>query len=143
MRNFFQSALYLTVFAIGGIVFQISCSNSDFDDNNINNINSTQVGKIVYETGDAIWTANYDGTNATQIAITLPANVNFNFGSVSSSLSISPDGSKVFFTCSNTTYTYLVTELYSCDVIGGNAVQVIASPSGGSNNDHIGHSIAY
>lgn len=140
MKNILKNTLYLSVFVLAGILFQISCSNSD--DSSRNN-SSTPVGKIVYETGTKIMKANYDGTNATEIPINLPANIIYNFGKMSSSLSVSPDGNTIFFTCSNTTYPYVTTELYSCDINGGNAVPVITVQPASSDSEHVGHSIAF
>ena len=129
--------MYLFVFAFAGIVFQISCSSDS------NQVSSIPVGKIVYEKGDAIWTANYDGTNATQIPISFPAGVSFFFNSVSSSLSISPDGSTIFFTCQNTATADVTTEIYSCDISGGNASLVIPILNPASTEEYVGHAVAF
>lgn len=137
MKNLLKSTLYLFVFALAGILFQISCSSDSIT------THAAPAGKIVYETGDGIWTANYDGTGVTQIPIVLPANVNFLFGTVSSSLSVSPDGDTVFFTCSNAANTYVTTELYSCDISGGNATEVIHISDPASATEHIGHAVAF
>ena len=141
MKNLLRSTLYLTVFALAGILFQISCSNSE----NQNTIQTTnQIGKIVYETGDKIWTANYDGTNATQIPIVLPSNLQFFFGTTTSSLSVSPDGNTIFFTCYNSNnQTSTTTELYSSSISGGTATLVIPIPSGSTGSEHVGHAVAY
>lgn len=136
MKNLFKSTLYLFVFTLAGIVFQISCSSDS------KSVNSIPIGKIVYEKGDGIWTANYDGTNSGQIPIVLPANVSFLFGSVYSSISVSPDGSTIFFTCSNTANSNLTTELYSCGISGGNASIVIPISNPTSSTEHIGHTVA-
>ncbi len=142
MKNLLKNTLYLFAFAFAGIVFQISCSNSDSENQN-NSFNSTPIGKIVYETDNKIWTANYDGSNATQIPIVLPANVSFNFGMLWSSLSVSPDGQTVFFTCFNTIHQYATTELYSCSINGGTATAVVTIPAGTSNTRHVGYAKAY
>ncbi|MGL2967244.1 hypothetical protein [Flavobacterium sp. XGLA_31] len=137
MKNLLKSTLYLFVFALAGILFQISCSSDSVA------TSSTPVGKIVYEKGDGIWIANYNGTNATQIPIVLPANVSFLFGTVHSSISVSPDGNTIFFTCANTANTYVTTELYSCNINGGNATLVIPISDPTSSTEHIGHTVAF
>ena len=138
MKNLLKSTLYLFVFALAGILFQISCSNSD---KVTQNVNSTPIGKIVYQTGDKIWIANYDGTNATQIPIVLPTNILFFFNTPASSLSVSHDGNTVFFTCLNMTNTNATKDLYSCNISGGNATLVISS--GGNNNQSVGSAVAF
>ena len=137
MKNLLRSTLYLFAFAFAGIIFQISCSSDS------NHTNATPVGKIAYETGDKIWTANYDGTNATPIPIVLPTGVSYFFGSVNSSISVSPDGNTIFFTCTNAANGFVSTELYSCSINGGNAALVvpIANPSSGA--DHVGNAVAF
>jgi Tol biopolymer transport system component len=137
MKNLLRSTLYLCVFALAGILFQISCSSDSMA------TNATPVGKIVYEKGDGIWTANYDGTAATQIPIVLPANVSFFFGTLGSSISVSPDGNTVFFTCSNAANSFTATELYSCDITGGNATAVVQISDPTSSIEHIGHAVAF
>lgn len=140
MKNLLKITLYLSVFALAGILFQISCSNSDFE---TQNANSTPIGKIVYQTGDKIWIANYDGTNATQIPIVLPANVLYFFNTTSSSLTVSPDGNTIFFTCVNTTNPSApaTKDLYSCSINGGNATLVISS--NGVDNQSVGSAVAF
>ena len=137
MKNLLRSTMYLFVFAFAGIVFQISCSSDS------TSVNSTPVGKIVYEKGDEIWTANYNGTSATQIPIVLPANVSFLFGTVNSSMSVSPNGNTVFFTCANTANSFVTTELYSCDISGGTALLVVPISNPSSSTEHVGHAVAF
>lgn len=119
--------MLLIILTISVAIFQSSCSKTEAQSTN----SATQVGKIIftkYTTAEfQIWTANYDGTNATQIPIILPANTNLNFSRPTSSLKVSPDGQKIFFTCSSTSTS---TEIYSCGINGGNATLIIPDPSG-------------
>lgn len=127
MKNFFKTTLYLSIFALAGIFFQISCSNDSVTQN------SLLTGKLIYtrqSTGNQpqIWVADYDGTNQTQIPVTLPANVSISMtNNNGSSLKISPDGQKIFFVAF-TTGTNL-SSVYSCDINGTNLQEIIAPPS--------------
>jgi Tol biopolymer transport system component len=128
MKNFLKTSLYLVAFAFAGIIFQISCSNSE-------NINSVQnIGKLVYlkQLSGApieIWSANSDGSSQTQIPISLPANVEFSsINNNRASVKISPDGQKIFFIGFNNTTN--ISSIYSCDFDGNNLQEII---SGGNS----------
>jgi Tol biopolymer transport system component len=131
MKNFLKTSLYLFAFAIAGILFQISCSNSDSEKNN-NVINSTPIGKIIYAQNISgqneiqLWTCNFDGTNQTLIPISLPPNREINTQNVRSTPSLSPDGQKVFFVVTNTTNNFH--SIASCNIDGSN-YQEIVTPS--------------
>lgn len=118
MKNFFKTTLYLFVFALAGILFQISCSNAD--DKNVNNVNSQN--KLIYTirntSGQSIWISDYDGSNLTQVPITLPPNIRFNNVNGNADAKISPDGSKIFFLVVNDATS--TNEVYSCNVNGTN-----------------------
>jgi hypothetical protein len=132
MKNFFKTTLYLFAFALAGILFQISCSNSDSENEN-NSVNSTPIQKIVFAkrapSDWQIWTCNYDGTNLTQIPINLPPNVVFNFSNLQTNVRLSPDGQKVFFVCLDNNAGYVI---YSCDINGSN-LQVVTTVNNASN----------
>lgn len=133
MKNLLRSTLYLSVFALAGILFQISCSNSD-NKNVTNNVTALQ-NKLIYtvfnySTGQTIWTSNYDGTNPTQVPITLPTNISFNNVNGNADAKLSPDGQKIFFIVVNNSTGG--NEIYSCDINGSNLQQVF-SPSTSSN----------
>jgi len=129
MKNLLKSTLYLTVFALAGILFQISCSNSGIQNSTQS---TTQIGKLLYAKNIAgtneiqLWTCNYDGTNQTLIPISLPANIEINTNNVRATPYLSPDGQKVFFVTLNTTNGFH--SIYSCDISGAN-LQAIVSPS--------------
>jgi len=128
MKNLLRSTLYLSVFALAGILFQISCSNSE---NSNPQKTTTQLNKIIYskQVGSdiQIWTCNYDGTNQTQIPITLPANLIVNNNNSQATPRLSPDGQTVFFVVLNTTTS--LWSVYSCDITGNNLQQVVSPVS--------------
>ena len=134
MKNLLKSTLYLCVFAFAGILFQISCSNSD----EALSTNSTPIGKIVYykQLGSgpsmtaSICTCNYDGTNETPVNVTLPAGVLLAYGYQQSNIRLSPDGQKIFFMTINTATDYQA--IYSCDITGNNAIEVKALNADGT-----------
>jgi Tol biopolymer transport system component len=124
MKNILRSTLYLTVFALAGILFQISCSNSESANSNTN-----QTGKLVYmkqANGGflELWICNNDGTGQTQIPVAFPANVDFSgINSNRSSVKISPDGQKIFFVALNSSTN--LCSIYSCDLTGNNLVEIV------------------
>lgn len=138
MKNLLRSTLYLAVFALAGILFQISCSSDSIS------ANSTPLGKIVYTKRSGgpvqIWTCNYDGTAQAQIPITLPSNVYFNFwttnnsaisNSDETSVKLSPDGQNVFFaTVTNPGTGSQYFSIYTCDLSGNNLTEILTQASG-------------
>jgi hypothetical protein len=138
MRKLLLGSIALCIFAISITLVQVSCSKS-----NANPLDQPQLGKIVYETGDKIWIANYDGTNANPIPIVLPTNIRLCFNTPATSLTTSPDGQTIFFSCTNTSYSNYTAELYSCSINGGNATLVIAIPAGMSSTEYVGHAHAF
>lgn len=127
MKNIFKTTLLMCSFAIGGILFQISCSNNDAINNsqnsNINNL--AQQNKIVFTKGtgstQTIWICDYDGSNLSQIPITLPVNVQFNGNNGNAYPTLSPDGQTLFFVTFNSSGE---SEIYSCNVDGSNVQPV-------------------
>ncbi|MES2411250.1 MAG: hypothetical protein V4535_07370 [Bacteroidota bacterium] len=119
MKNILKSSLYLIAFAGAGILFQISCSAEDST--------TLLTDKLIYTvfnpSGQSIWTSDYDGTNQTQVPITLPANIEFNATNGNADAKLSPDGQKIFFIVWNTTSGG--NEIYSCDISGANVQQVV------------------
>ena len=129
MKNLLKSTLYLSVFALAGILFQISCSNSE-NKNVAANVTTAAQNKIILttyaSTGQSIWICNYDGTNLTQVPITLPANLHFATGPNNADAKLTSDGQKIIFLAGNSTTGN--TELYSCDIAGTN-IQLVAAPN--------------
>jgi len=99
-----------------------------------------QEGKLLYgvfgsvETDNAIWTSNYDGTNAQKINITLPTGTVID----PDNLKISPDHQTIFFEAHTIPPSAISYYLYSCTINGSN-VHVI---KGGFTNG-IGVGAAY
>ncbi|MCZ8090597.1 hypothetical protein [Flavobacterium sp.] len=124
MKNFFKTTLYLFAFALAGVLFQISCSNSE---NSVPQNSNNQLNKIIYSKQVAseiqIWTCNYDGTNQIQIPIALPANLIVNNNNSQGTPRLSPDGQTVFFVALNTTTT--LWSVYSCNISGNNLQEVV------------------
>lgn len=123
MKNFLQTSLMILAFVIGGVIFQISCSN----ENQINSsANLAQLNKIIFtkgaSSGQTIWVCDYDGANLTQIPITLPSDVTFNGTNGNAYPRLSPDGQTIFFVAFNSTTNNA--GIYSCD-ISGNSLQVV------------------
>ncbi|MFT3796072.1 TolB family protein [Flavobacterium sp.] len=127
MKNFLKTSCYVIVFAVAGVLFQISCSNSD----DTNATNSPQAlpqatNKLIYvkwdTSGQSIWTCDSDGSNQTQIPITLPAGIQFNTSNGDANPRLSQDGQKVFFVV----YTATTNAIYSCDIDGSNIQEIVA-----------------
>jgi len=128
MKNFLKSTLYVAVFALAGILFQISCSNSD---SATASPSSAPIGKLLYfkglnnAPGYSIYTSNYDGTNETLVNVVLPSNHYISFDALDlTQLRMSPDGQKIFFVAVDATTQFKT--LYSCDSNGANLTEVIA-----------------
>ncbi len=131
MKNFFKTTLYLFAFAIAGILFQISCSNSDGTESEdiITGEKFVFVKKDFALTGEqSIWISNFDGTDQSKIPISLPSNLRF-YTIYSSgehtTAKLSKDNSTILFTVQKvgTSETYV----YSCGVDGSNLQEVIAA----------------
>lgn len=127
--------MYLAVFALAGIFFQISCSNAD-DPSPAPS--STPVGKLVYYKRVAsipfgtspIFTCNYDGTGETQVNIVMPAGNYIGTNIEDLGVRMSPDGQKIFFVGVNQATMFKT--LYSCDLSGANLTPVISLTETGS-----------
>lgn len=137
MKNFIRTTAYFFVFAAAGILFQISCSNSDDVASLTAAPTVTNKLLIVKKTGVdqfSIWTADYDGANLVQITPTLPANMMIHYGNNGVSSGPNPkfsqDGQRVFFSAIHNTTG--LTTIYSCDLSGNNVQEVLAAASGES-----------
>ena len=143
MKRILRSTMYLSIFVLAGILFQISCSNSD---NQTLSTSSTPIGKLIYlkqsitDTGSGttinnkLYTCNYDGTNETEILITLPSNVMLETSTGHTNIKLSPDGQKIFFVTVNTSSEFK--SIYSCDITGNNVAEV--TPLNGTGNIELG-----
>jgi Tol biopolymer transport system component len=137
MKNLLKTVTFIFVFAVSGVLFQISCSNSNVQ------TNSTSLqDKIIFSkstsSGFSIWICNYDGSGLNQIPIVLPPNYEFSIGSELADVKLSPNGQKIFFKAhnSNTTGIYLH-ELFSCNNDGSNVQLVTPSSSAEQLNFNI------
>lgn len=132
MKNFLKTSMYILAFAVAGVFFQISCSNSD--EATFNNSNNSSTEKIVFvkkdfsvTDGQSIWICDLDGSNLAQVPITLPAGMNFykiNGSADHSTTKLSQDGQTLLFTVQKTVTGE--TYIYSCGLDGTNLQQVVA-----------------
>ena len=127
MKKLLMGTACLSLFAIALTIIQMSCSKTTAQSSPTS---PTQVSKILYTSQAGgnykLWTANYDGTNATQINIALPAGVTLDFGSSDFSIYLSPDGQKIFFFGGNPVSPG-ANSLYSCNIDGSNVLAVKTS----------------
>ncbi len=95
---------------------------------------STQLNKLIFKkivnSTAEIWTANYDGSSAAKVDITLPSGVSF---SDDMNPIMSPDGKKIFFTAGSGGLSG--GDLYSCNADGSSVTKIV--DKGGSNNNII------
>ncbi len=129
MKNLLKGTILLACFGISLVIIQMSCSKSDAQ---TQTQNLTQLNKVIYlkylPGGGAgqIWTANYDGTGATQIPVALSATMQITYDQNSFCLRLSPDGQKVFFSGTDSAIPTLQPSVYSCNIDGSN-VHLVAS----------------
>lgn len=106
---------------------------------NTNSSETTPIGKIIFKKGISanenysveIWTANYDGTNASKVNIQLPSDISI---SQNTNVTVSPDGKKIFFTAGEGSSNNVTAgDLYSCNSDGTNVTKII--DKGGNDND--------
>jgi Tol biopolymer transport system component len=131
MKNLFKTTFYIGVFALAGIVFQLSCSNSD----NVSNA-LTPPNKILYTQYDstygfAIWYCDLDGTNPTRIPIVLPTDVTYLNANSNAYVRFSPDGEKVLFVGNYSNGTSYTNKIFSCN-LDGSDLQTVISPTNAS-----------
>ena len=126
MKKLLMSAVILFLFSISVLIVQTSCSKSEAQQTPDS---ATQIGKLIYVNFNGeMWTSNYDGTNAVQIILALPPNVNLDLTTPRMSVKMSPDGQKIFFSGQNSVTSE--TGFYSCDINGTNVVPVNVSTGG-------------
>mgnify|MGYP002139980116 CR=1 FL=1 len=95
----------------------------------------TQLNKIIYTlklsgspgSDTEIWIANYDGTGAGKVNITLPAGRKIGAPGTFGSCSLSPDGQKIFFNVFDGSGGQY---LYACNVNGSSPTQIAVAPAG-------------
>jgi Tol biopolymer transport system component len=127
MKNLFKTTFYACVFALAGILFQISCSNSD----NVSKAATVQ-SKILYSQYDSvngytIWYCNLDGSNPTQIPFTLPTGVIYQNANSNAYVRFSPDGQKILFVVNDSSGSTSTNKIFSCN-LDGSDLQLVISP---------------
>lgn len=148
MKKLLMGSLVLTCFSFSIIAIQISCQKAVVAQPNVTT--SSQIGKILFVKNlsnlagtvntQEIWTANYDGSNATKVNIVLPNGIAFDDFL---SLSMSPNGQKIFFTAGirdprSSSTNIALTDLYSCNVDGSSVTKII-DKGGAYNRIQIGN----
>lgn len=128
-----MGAVVLSFLALSICLVQVSCSKSNAQQNRPTE--NLQLNKIAYlrdsaSTPAGIWIANYDGSRAAPVPINLPPNVTFDNNAITISLAVSPDGQTLFFTGVERVGNTSRLSIYSCDISGGNAREVISGVSG-------------
>ena len=117
MKKILMGSMVLTALSLSIIAFQVSCSKTANAQTG-GTTGLTQLGKIVYSSYDSsgaafgykIWIANYDGTNTTQVKVSLPSGSTF-YSMGIPDVKLSPDGKALFISSDN--------NLYSVSVAGG------------------------
>jgi len=131
MKKLLMSAIILFLFSLSILIVQTSCSKSEASPTGV-----TQINKIVYTLhygtpNIQIWTANYDGSNPTQVPVVLPANIKIDTNANYYSIKISPDGQTIFFSTYDTSAPTYSPAIYSCSITGTNLTEVIPASAGG------------
>lgn len=117
--------------SVCAVIFVTGCKKNNASSGPVNIITfPAQQNKIVYldylngPDTYTLWTANYDGLDAQQVNIAMPANVKLGGGPPK----ISPDDKKIYFN-GLSTVSY-ISSVYSCDMDGSNVQLVV---TGGAN----------
>ena len=117
-----------TAFAASIVIIQASCSKAEARPT------SEQINKLLYVTYNGqIWTADFDGSNKTQVNLALPSDLRVDVSYPKLSIKMSPDGQKIFFSGINTTTNDV--GIYSCDISGSNIVLVLSGSPGTNQPD--------
>jgi hypothetical protein len=129
MKNIIKTVIYITAFTLGGIFFQLSCSNSNDSAPMNNNFEKfVYVKKNFPNIGEqSIWISNIDGSNQAEIPIILPSDLSLYSMYTSaehSSVKLSQDGQILLFTVQKNTTNE--TYIYSCNIDGTNLQELSA-----------------
>jgi hypothetical protein len=139
MKKFLLSTIVLTAFSCSIILFQISCKKSADAATPNTNAAVTQQNKIIYtknlpvsgSTGiyySEIWVANYDGSGAHIINITLPSGL---FVDYTTFVKLSPDQKTIFFRVADVKQDNNGTGFYSANIDGTNAKLIVPNDGTG------------
>lgn len=137
MKKILLSTVVLTAFSFSIILFEISCKKSA--DAAMTPTSSTQQNKIIYtknlpvsgSTGiyySEIWIANYDGSSAQKINISLPTGL---FVDYTTFVKLSPDQKTIFFRVSDVKQDTNGTGFYSANIDGSNAKLIVPNDGTG------------
>lgn len=131
MKKLLLSTISLLLFSISILIFDISCKKESIAQTDTT---PKSLGLLIYtkqwstNTGasfNQIWKCNYDGTQHTKI-MDLPAGFRFDIGEVS----VSPDGTKIFFEAYDDNYTSGYGPYWACSVnLDGTGFKKVAGSS--------------
>lgn len=133
MKKLLFSSIVLFIFSISLTLFQISCSKQSNAQNRATS--SQQLNKILYcipnsaLSTEEIWMANYDGTNPTRVALSLPANFHIDITYPAEAVRLSPDGLTLFFEGAYNNAGANGSSIYACNIDGSNLRLVIQNTS--------------
>lgn len=123
-----------TTTTLGGVIIGTGLTVNSSGVLSVTSSGATQQNKLIFKkvvgSTAEIWTANYDGTSAAKVNITLPSGVVF---SDDMNPVVSPNGQKIFFTA-GTTFNG---DIYSCNADGSTVTKVV-DKGGVSNNIILG-----
>jgi hypothetical protein len=133
MKKIVLSTVVLFAFSCSIIMFQLSCSKTAIATTSTAGLTVTQQNKIIYTKNvllsgtqgtyySEIWTANYDGSNAQKINITLPSGL---FVDYTTFVKLSPDQKTIFFRVADANNDTNGTGFYSANIDGTNPKRVI------------------
>ena len=117
MKKLLLSTISLLLFSISILIFDISCKKESIAQTDTT---PKSLGLLIYTrqvitntstSYNQIWKCSYDGTNFTKI-MDLPAGFRFDIGEVS----VSPDGTKIFFLAQDDNHTSGYGPYWACSV---------------------------
>jgi len=139
MKKILLSTIVLTAFSFSIILFQISCKKSADAATTTTSTGTTQQSKIIYTKNlplsgsqgiyySEIGVANYDGTSAQKINITLPTGL---FIDYTTFVKLSPDQKTIFFRVADVKQDTNGTGFYSANIDGTNAKLIVPNDGTG------------
>ena len=127
MKKLLLSSFALLLFSASIIIFQFSCSKNAAADPS--GIGYLQQNKIIFYKSippsigvSEMWTASYNGSNASKINITLPAGFSF---VTDGGVKLSPDGQTLFFVVRETSGIVVKFHIYNSGIDGANPQRIV------------------
>ncbi len=130
MKKLLQATIVLLLFCASLVIIQTSCTKSI---GQTNTSAPSALNKFIFislgTSGETqIWISDYNGNNAFQIPIAMPAGskLSTDFGSMD--VKLSPDGQQIFFMGVLTDTNKR--QIYSCGIDGQNVKVIVPNPDG-------------